>query len=123
MHFSDSDRLWLGDFVIMPNHVHALIQPRGTWQLEDLLGSIKKWSSRRISQWLERQPEKIQPAGPDHNKPRFWQHEAYDRMVRNIEELAAFRRYIFQNPEKAREGEYVYYTASWLDSYAPQSDK
>ncbi len=41
LRFFDGTRLWLGDFVVMPNHVHALMQPREDWKLEELLGSIK----------------------------------------------------------------------------------
>jgi type I restriction enzyme R subunit len=120
MKFFHGVRLWMGDFVIMPNHVHALILPADGWELEDLLGSIKKWSSRRIGQWLDGQPAETRPVGPHHNKPRFWQQEAYDRIVRDIEELTAYRRYIARNPEVAqlRPGEYTYHAAPWLDAFA-----
>ena len=54
-------------------------------------------------------------------RPRFWQQEAYDRIVRDTTELAAFRRYIAQNPRvaKIRDDEYTYHTANWLDNFAP----
>jgi type I restriction enzyme R subunit len=91
-----------------------------SYELEDLLGSVKKWTSRRIRLWLATQPDSVQPAGPPHNRPRFWQQESYDRIVRDIEELTAFRRYIARNPleAKLRDGEYIYYAAPWLDAYA-----
>ena len=84
------------------------------------LGSVKKWTSRRIRWWLQTQPQCVQPAGPPHNRPRFWQQESYDRIVRDIEELMAFRCYIARNPHEAklREREYLYHAAAWLDAYA-----
>lgn len=122
MPFFHGQRLWLGDYVVMPNHVHALLIAFDGWELEDLLGSVKKWTSRHIGNWLEKQPEDIRPAGPTHNKPRFWQHESYDRIVRDIEELVRFRKYITDNPSKAnlKPEQYYYYAADWLDQFAPR---
>jgi len=113
-------RLWLGDFIVMPNHVHALVQPFAGWELEDVLGSIKKWTSRRISEWLVDQPESLISSVPKRRRTRFWQQETYDRIVRDAEELAAFRRYIADNAKKAnlRSHEYSYCAASWLDGFA-----
>ena len=107
------ERLWLGDVVVMPNHVHALMIPIGDYELEDILGSIKKWSSRLIGEWLTQQNPELQPSGPDHNRSRFWQQEAYDRIVRDFEELTMFRNYIANNPgaAKLQEGRYQYIAA------------
>jgi len=118
--FFHGQRLWMGDFVVMPNHVHAIVLPFGGWELEDLLGSVKKWTSREIGQWLRNQPAARQPAGPSHNKPRFWQHESYDRIIRDVEELLIFRAYIARNAIDAhlRVEQYTYYAAPWLDAFA-----
>ncbi|NLY02995.1 MAG: hypothetical protein GXY83_43640 [Rhodopirellula sp.] len=119
--FFHSRRLWLGDFVVMPNHVHALVLPFGEWELEGLLGSVKKWTSRWIGQWQMQQAESLQPCGQRHNKPRFWQHESYDQIVRDLDELTVFRGYIARNPEttKLRPTDYTYHAAAWLDAFAP----
>ncbi len=47
----------------------------------------------------------------------FWQPENFDRLVRDAKELRACRRYIANNPAKAklRPGEYILETAKWLD--------
>ena len=113
-------RLWLGDVVGMPNHVHALVTPFEDWELEDLLGSIKRWTSRQIGLWLEHQPESIRPHGPEHHRDRFWQQESYDRIVRDAEELTWFRKYIAENPGQAKlpAGQSVYAAADWLDKFA-----
>jgi len=122
MSFFHRQRLWLGDYVVMPNHVHAMLIAFDDRKLEDLLGSIKKWTSRHISKWLEKQVEEIRPAGSGRNKSRFWQHESYDRIVRDTQELARFRKYIADNPSKAnlRPEQYYYYAADWLDQFAPR---
>ena len=123
LRFFDADRLWLGDFVIMPNHIHALILPLGGWELEDVFGSIKKWSSRQIGRWAQQQqPEAEQPVTRPDSKPRVWQQESYDRIVRDAEELAAFRRYIARNAAEAnlQPEEYLYCAAAWLDAFAPR---
>lgn len=117
MTFFHGQRLWMGDFIVMPNHVHALVTPFDGWELEDLLGSSKKWSSRHIGELLKGQRVSTRPNGPLHNRPRFWQHESYDRIVRDLEELARFRRYIANNADKARlsPDQYFHYSADWLD--------
>jgi type I restriction enzyme R subunit len=112
-HF-DGTRLWLGDYIVMPNHVHALIQPFDQHELEDLLGSIKRWTSRCIRQVLELTSEL--------KGDSFWQHESYDRIVRDREELAAFRRYTARNgiAAKLNSDQYDYRAAPWLDEFAPR---
>jgi type I restriction enzyme R subunit len=78
-------RWWTGDFVVMPNHVHGLFQPAGGRELQDVLGSVKGFASARLTRLGAK-------AG------RLWQQESYDRLVRDREELAVWRRYICGNP-------------------------
>ena len=101
-------RLWMGDSVIMPNHVHALVQPISSHTLENLLGSIKGYVSKRLTS------SRIK-AG------RLWQRENYDRIVRNREELKTWRKYIRDNPAKlpARSSACLYRPSTWLDEAAP----
>lgn len=121
--FFHGDRLWMGDFVIMPNHTHAIITPLAGWELEELLESIKKWTSRRIHQWLCDRNKAEQPTEIQTDRASFWQQEAYDRIVRDREELLIFRRYIAQNPQKAglQAADYTCHVAVWLDAFAPRS--
>lgn len=113
--FFHGRRLWLGDSVIMPNHVHLVVQPFDGFELEDLLGSIKKWTSRLIGQWLTTGPDIPRPQGPEHRRPRFWQQESFDRIIRDEEERTKFRAYIASNPEKAncRPGEFTHEVRDW----------
>lgn len=105
LHFH-GNRAWIGDFVIMPNHVHAILQPQEGHELEDLLESVKKFTARRIHATVQPTPK----------RSSFWQPESYDRIIRDLDELAAYRRYIAKNPlkSKLREGEYHHHICDWL---------
>jgi REP-associated tyrosine transposase len=118
--FFHGKRLWMGDFTIMPNHAHVLMAPFDDWELEDLLESIKKWTSRRIREWLHGEQSDCSKLDAMPDRRAFWQQEAYDRIVRDTEELLRFRRYIAQNPQHAdlRSGEYTDHSAEWLDRFA-----
>ena len=106
MHFHPS-RWWLFDGVIMPNHVHLIVKMREGFELEEVLGSVKKFSSRRIRGQVANRE--------DLPKKALWQKESYDRLIRDEEELAAFRRYIAKNPQRAglREGEFMVWEGVW----------
>ncbi len=137
LHFFHGNRLWMGDFVVMPNHVHAILIPYDGWELEDLMGSIKKWTSRLIGKWraeggrfLDSESQatadvldsESQATGNalQHSKPRFWQFESYDRIIRDHEGLWRFRQYIASNGHKAKLGrrQFTYQAANWLDEFA-----
>lgn len=85
----DDQRHDLDAFVIMPNHVHALITPRRGVHLFELLKGIKGTSARICNALLGQ------------TGATFWMEDSYNRIVRDAEELQAFRRYIATNPEKA----------------------
>jgi REP element-mobilizing transposase RayT len=94
----DGDRYELGDFVVMPNHVHVLVCLQGETEIEKLCSSWKRYMARYINQRLGR-------------KGRFWQEESFDHLVRSVAQFEAIRCYIADNPRKAhlREGQYLYY--------------
>jgi len=115
-HFHGS-RCWVGDFVVMPNHVHWLVQPLEGCELEELFASVKKWTAGRIGTWMR------ESGAEEGDRGRCWQHESYDRIVRDAEELGAHRRYIAANPMKAnlRDAEYTCSQADWLDRFADRT--
>lgn len=100
----DGDQHHLGDFVIMPDHVHALITPVAENKLEAILKRIKGASAIECNRHLQR-------------SGTFWQAESYDHIVRTIQQLHAYRTYIADNPRKAgiTLPEYAYYIAEWMD--------
>ena len=100
-------RFWLGDYVCMPNHCHALMTLVEAEDLESILGSIKGYSARRINQRAGRTGEAL------------WQRESFDHILRDLDQLRRLRRYIAENPAKAnlREGEFTYRRADWMDAW------
>ena len=81
----------LGDYAIMPNHVHILFRPLAKVELGELLGPWRSITAKEINRMLGRR-------GP------LWQEEQFDHIVRGPESLAKFRRYIWNNPLKCRPG-------------------
>ena len=91
--FFDAQRYNLFTFVVMPDHVHMLIQPlpktaQETWSLSSILHSIKSYSAKQIP--------KVMP-----HMGTVWQPERYDRIIRTDQEFQATWNYICQNPVKA----------------------
>ena len=85
----DGTRYDVDAFVLMPNHVHAIIAPRDGYNLSTLLKGIKGVSANRCNKLLG-------------SKASFWMDESYDHIVRDPKELGTFRDYIAENPGKAR---------------------
>jgi REP element-mobilizing transposase RayT len=97
LHF-DGQRYFLGDFVVMPNHIHLLVQMFEGVSLEKQCYSWKHFTAVEINRCLGR-------------SGTFWQTEGHDRLVRDQEEFEHYRNYIEQNPIRAnlKDGEYFYY--------------
>ena len=96
MHF-DGVRYRMGDFVIMPNHVHLLV----AFARPDIMAA-------QLDSWMHYSAFQINRAIGD--KGHFWQPEAFDHLVRTLEQYNYLRRYIAANPAKAhlKPGEYLY---------------
>ena len=77
----------LHSWVVMPNHVHVLITP---WtDVSNVMRRIKGGTAREANRQLH------QVGRP------FWQHESYDRLVRDGQEFRRIERYILLNPVRA----------------------
>jgi putative transposase len=94
-HF-DGDRYRLGDFVVMPNHLHLLAVFPDAETMRDQCASWSRYSARRIRKALG-------------ERGAFWREEPFDHLVRSGEQYEYLRRYIAENPLVAglREGEFV----------------
>lgn len=112
LEFFHGQRLWVGDYVVMPNHVHVLAQPFPGVQLEDWLYSVKRFSSVEIN----RLPAPETP--PATRSGHLWQTESFDCIVRGVEELARTRGYIANNPAKLLPGTFTAKRMEWLDEFA-----
>jgi|WetSurMetagenome_2_1015567.scaffolds.fasta_scaffold721970_1 putative transposase len=86
-------------YVIMPTHAHLVIQPLPVietlrawcdyteqYRVENVVGNIKKYSSRRINKSHGRT-----------GKP-FWDSECFDRIVRSEKDLGGLVDYVHGNP-------------------------
>jgi putative transposase len=95
-HF-DGDRYELTDFVVMPNHVHVLVAFPDEHSMLKQCESWKHFTAARINRALGR-------------RGRFWQQDGFDHLVRSEEQLRYLRRYIVENPARARlqPGEYLH---------------
>ncbi len=87
-HF-DSKRYDLRAWVIMPNHVHLLIDLYPNCSLSAVVGSWKSYTSKEINRVLGRSGS-------------VWGEDYWDRFIRNGRHLAAAVTYIHENPVKAR---------------------
>lgn len=88
LHFEDS-RYQLHEWVVMPNHVHAVVRPTGTHTLSSILHSWKSFTANEANKTIER-------VGHE-----FWQRESYDHLIRDDEEFSRLRHYVRNNPVKA----------------------
>lgn len=99
LHHFNGERFDLDSFVVMPNHVHVLVQFLDGVTLSQQTDSWLRYSASQINQRLNR-------------KGKFWQSEPFDHLVRSAEQFAYLQGYIRDNPIKARlrQGEYLYWT-------------
>jgi putative transposase len=86
-------------FVVMPDHLHWLIQLGAGMDLSRCLGGVKSVSARQLGVPL-------------------WQKGFHDHAVRKEEDLPALARYVVANPVRAglvqRVGQYPHWDAIWL---------
>jgi REP element-mobilizing transposase RayT len=73
---------------VMPNHAHAVFSPAHGFELKNILHSWKSFTSNEANKILGRK-------GP------FWEHEYFDRLVRDADELQRTVQYVIENPAKA----------------------
>jgi REP element-mobilizing transposase RayT len=90
MHHFDGERYELGCYVVMPNHVHAIVRPLlcDTEPLERILQSWKRHTGLAINRHFAQEGA-------------LWQEESFDRIIRDEEHLYRAIQYTGGNPDKA----------------------
>jgi len=92
-------------FVVMPDHLHWLIQLTGDKSLSVCANTAKSFAARSINLFSGR-------------RGRLWQKGFYDRAIRRDEDLVGIARYIVANPLRAglvkSVREYPHWDANWL---------
>ena len=96
LHF-DGKRYRMGDFIVMPNHVHLLASFASEDAMEAQCDSWLHYSAWQINLALEQ-------------KGKFWQQEPFDHLVRSPQQYEYLRMYIRDNGTKAGlpPNEYLY---------------
>ena len=92
-------------WVIMPDHLHWLIQLRETRALPTVMRYLKARSAQQINVALSR-------SGP------VWQQGYYEHAIRQDEDLRQTAEYIISNPQRAglavEKEQYPFWDAIWL---------
>ena len=91
-------RVALDAFVLMPNHLHAIVQlsrqgPAGNPTLGDVVQRFKSITTARYSTG-------VHDLGWESYDRRLWQWDYYEHIVRDRADLDRCRRYIAANPAK-----------------------
>ena len=83
-------------WVIMPNHIHAIVAPILPERLEEIIQAWRSYTAHALNTLLGRSGQ-------------VWQKDYFDRIVRDEEHLCNLIGYIRRNPAKAglSEGEYL----------------
>ena len=74
-------------WVVMPNHVHAISQPKA--------------ATPSIMRWLKGRTSRVANQGLGRTGTSFWQEESFDHWIRSDEELRDLIEYVENNPVKA----------------------
>lgn len=91
LRFFDGERYELHAYCVMPNHVHVIVEPNDSFQLQKIIHSWTSYTANRANALLCR-------------SGAFWQHEAYDHIIRSAKEYRFQMNYIWNNPGKMRNG-------------------
>jgi putative transposase len=84
-HYRDAGKFFLHEFVIMPDHIHALLTPAPEISLERAMQFIKGGFSFRL-----------------HARGPVWQASFSNHRVRDFEDYEKHREYIWLNPVRAQ---------------------
>ena len=92
-------------YVVMPDHLHWLMQLGHQYSLSTVVANVKSISARRINQYMNR-------------TGRFWQCGFHDHALRCEEDIQDIARYVVANPLRAgivnRIEDYSLWDAAWL---------
>ena len=106
LHYRSQSKYLLHEFVIMPDHFHALITPSEEISLEKAIQFIKGRFSHRL-----------------HSRIPVWQGGFTNHRIRDVEDFEHHREYIRMNPVRARladrPGKYSYSSAGQAISLDP----
>ncbi len=95
MCYFDQDQYMLDHWVIMPNHVHAILIPQGRFKIDQIIQSWKQYTSNEIN--------RVTGFMGYH----LWHYETIDRLVKDEDNLIDFRNAIVEEAEISRGSAYL----------------
>lgn len=102
----DNDRVTSLAWVIMPDHLHWLLQLNEHWPLSKVMKSVKANSALSINRQLDR-------------RGSIWQKAYFDHAIRKHEDIRHIARYIVANPLRAdlsrNIGDYPHWYCIWIN--------
>ncbi len=81
-------------YVIMPNHIHLLIEPKEQATIQQIIKTIKSVSAHKINSYTNQIGS-------------IWQKEYFDRIIRNEDHYNRVVNYIRQTPSHCSPSEYI----------------
>ena len=87
LHFED-ERYRLAAWCVMPNHVHAVLQPLPGFELPGIVHSWKSFTAKEANCLIGRTGQ-------------LWQPEPYDHLIRDEEDFQNQVEYVLANPVRA----------------------
>jgi REP element-mobilizing transposase RayT len=104
---NEFNNIEMHEFVIMPNHMHGIIQIRemradiesAPTTLSTIIQSFKRHTTILYTQGVKDNKY------PPFNK-RIWQRGYYEHIIRDEQELKRIREYVLNNPEKWQHDKY-----------------
>ncbi len=114
-------------WVLMPNHLHAILGAADIDQMQAILRDFKKFTSKKIlaelkedvqesrREWMLQVFEEAAEDDKKISKYRFWQEGCYMEVISSLEFYRQKLNYIHQNPVRA---EFVRYPQEYLYSSA-----
>lgn len=85
LRFQRTDRAYLLAYAVMPDHFHAVLVPKDTWNISQVMQSVKGYAARVIN-------ARNEVRGP------LWQRSFHDRMIREEQQLLQTIAYVHMNP-------------------------
>ncbi len=95
MCYFDQDQYMLDHWVIMPNHVHAILIPQGRYSVDQIIQNWKQFTSNEIN--------RVTGFMGYH----LWHYETIDRVVKDEKTLTEYRSFIVDEAEKESGNAYL----------------
>jgi len=94
----DQEKYDLDRLIVMPNHVHAIVQFHASTSLNVVSQSWLRYSARQINKELG-------------ESGAFWQPEPFDHVIRSLNQFEYLQNYVADNAKKAglKDGQFLYW--------------